>query len=41
MSNNQQTVPSHFIVFVPGYMGSQLKERDSDKIVWLDFTSCF
>ena len=28
--------PPHFIVLVPGYMGSRLKDRISGEIVWLD-----
>ena len=28
--------PPHFIVLVPGYMGSRLKDRNSGEIVWLD-----
>lgn len=28
--------PKHFIVVVPGYMGSLLRDPDSGKIVWLD-----
>jgi pimeloyl-ACP methyl ester carboxylesterase len=28
--------PQHFIVLVPGYMGSRLKDRNSGEIVWLD-----
>lgn len=32
-------VPPHFIVFVPGFMGSQLRDRTTGKTVWLDFSS--
>lgn len=39
MSNG---VPPHFIVIVPGYMGSKLRdpqESDPNKLVWIDFQS--
>lgn len=39
MPNETGGVPSHFIVFVPGIMGSQLRDRSTEKIVWVDFTS--
>ena len=29
--------PPHFIVIVPGYMGSQLRDKKTGEIVWLDF----
>lgn len=32
-------VPPHFIVIVPGYMGSKLRDRTTGEIVWVDFTS--
>lgn len=28
--------PKHFVVIVPGYMGSLLRDKQSGKIVWLD-----
>jgi pimeloyl-ACP methyl ester carboxylesterase len=28
--------PPHFIVFVPGYMGSRLRSRSTGKLVWID-----
>jgi len=28
--------PPHFIVFVPGYMGSRLRSRRTGKLVWID-----
>jgi pimeloyl-ACP methyl ester carboxylesterase len=32
-------VPPHFLVLVPGMMGSKLRDRRTGKIVWLDFDS--
>jgi len=31
--------PAHFVVIVPGYMGSKLRDRDTGKVVWVDFAS--
>jgi pimeloyl-ACP methyl ester carboxylesterase len=31
-----ELLPSHFIVIVPGYMGSKLRDRNTGEIVWLD-----
>lgn len=31
--------PPHFIVFIPGFLGSKLRDRTTGKIVWLDFSS--
>lgn len=31
--------PPHILVFVPGFLGSQLRDKRTGKIVWLDFTS--
>jgi hypothetical protein len=31
--------PPHFIVIVPGYMGSKLRSKKTGKIVWVDFRS--
>lgn len=31
--------PPHFIVIVPGYMGSRLRDRETGEIVWVDFSS--
>lgn len=31
--------PPHFIVFVPGYMGSRLRNRRTGELVWLDIPS--
>ncbi|MFN2199000.1 MAG: CHAT domain-containing protein [Anaerolineales bacterium] len=36
MSNQPRTPPKHFVVFVPGYMGSQLRSRSTGEIVWID-----
>lgn len=36
---NQEKVPPHFLVIVPGYMGSLLRNRKTGKPVWIDFTS--
>ena len=33
---NFSDVPSHFLVFVPGYMGSKLRHKESRRIYWLD-----
>lgn len=32
-------VPPHFVVFVPGYLGSRLRDKTTDQIVWGDFSS--
>ena len=32
-------IPPHFLVIVPGFMGSKLRDRTTGKIVWVDFTS--
>ena len=37
MDNLTPEVPNHFIVFIPGYMGSKLRSRSNNKILWLDF----
>ncbi len=39
MSHQPGTIPPHFIVIVPGYMGSKLRERTTGKILWVDFAS--
>jgi Lecithin:cholesterol acyltransferase len=31
--------PPHFIVIVPGYMGSNLRSRKTGRVVWLDFAT--
>jgi pimeloyl-ACP methyl ester carboxylesterase len=30
--------PEHIIVFVPGFMGSKLRDKKTGKLVWLDFS---
>jgi pimeloyl-ACP methyl ester carboxylesterase len=30
-------IPPHFLVIVPGYMGSQLRDKNTGEIVWIDF----
>lgn len=32
--------PLHFLVIVPGYMGSLLKDKKTGKMVWLDLPVC-
>jgi pimeloyl-ACP methyl ester carboxylesterase len=36
MSNMTNSIPNHFLVFVPGYMGSLLKDPQSGEMLWLD-----
>lgn len=36
---NPDGAPPHFIVVVPGYMGSQLRDRHTGEMVWIDLTS--
>ncbi len=31
--------PDHFIVLIPGYMGSKLRDKDTKKVVWMDVPS--
>lgn len=31
--------PPHFIVLVPGFMGSQLVDRETGEVVWIDFSN--
>ena len=33
------TIPNHILVFVPGYMGSTLRDKATGRNVWLDFSS--
>lgn len=33
------TIPNHFLVFVPGFMGSKLRDRATGEIVWIDLKS--
>lgn len=30
--------PEHFIVLVPGFMGSMLRDKNTKKVVWIDFS---
>lgn len=39
MSTRQREPPGHFIVIVPGYMGSKLRSRATGETVWVDFRS--
>ncbi len=39
MSATASGAPPHFLIFVPGIMGSQLYDRKAKKTVWLDFSS--
>lgn len=34
-----QGIPPHLLVFIPGFMGSRLRDLDTDEIVWLDFST--
>lgn len=33
------TIPNHFLVIVPGFMGSKLRDRATGEIVWIDLKS--
>jgi hypothetical protein len=39
MSDQSSQVPPHFVVLVPGYLGSKLRDKRSGEIVWVDFSS--
>lgn len=39
MSPQSGGVPSHFLVIVPGYMGSTLRDKTTGDVVWIDFGS--
>jgi pimeloyl-ACP methyl ester carboxylesterase len=39
MATTPGGTPDHFLVFVPGILGSKLRDRRTGKIVWLDFSS--
>ena len=39
MAATENTVPHHFLVIVPGYMGSKLRNRDTGEIVWVNTSS--
>lgn len=39
MTNSPGGAPPHFLVFVPGYMGSKLRDRRTGEIVWIDLSA--
>jgi pimeloyl-ACP methyl ester carboxylesterase len=39
MQNPPGRPPAHFLVLVPGYMGSKLRDPHTGKLVWVDFQS--
>jgi hypothetical protein len=39
VADTEKQLPKHFIVIVPGYMGSLLRSKKSGKVVWIDFPS--
>lgn len=39
MDTKSRELPAHFIVIVPGYMGSKLRSRAAGETVWVDFRS--
>lgn len=39
MSGQSSGIPPHFLVIVPGYMGSTLRDRNTGQTVWVDFSS--
>lgn len=39
MPTTADQVPPHFLVIVPGYMGSKLRDRTTGKTAWVDFQS--
>ncbi|HJQ33098.1 MAG TPA: hypothetical protein VJ866_13000 [Pyrinomonadaceae bacterium] len=38
MAKTSGEVPPHILVFVPGYMGSKLRDRNTKEVVWIDFS---
>jgi len=36
---SKKQAPPHFIVIVPGYMGSKLRKRDTKEVIWVDTSS--
>ena len=38
-STTDNGAPPHFIVIVPGYMGSKLRDKTTGELVWVDFGS--
>lgn len=39
MSPEANGVPNHFLVIVPGFLGSKLRSRTTDETVWIDFST--
>jgi hypothetical protein len=39
MSTVTNGVPPHFLVVIPGIMGSKLRDKTTGEIIWLDFSS--
>ena len=39
MSGQTGGIPPHFLVIVPGYMGSTLRDQNLGKTVWVDFST--
>lgn len=39
MTGNLGQVPPHFLVIVPGYMGSALRNKKSGQTIWVDFST--
>lgn len=39
MSPSSQGVPPHILVFVPGYMGSKLRDPETKEVLWVDFSN--
>jgi pimeloyl-ACP methyl ester carboxylesterase len=35
----EMSIPNHILVFVPGYMGSTLRDKATGRNVWLDFST--
>jgi pimeloyl-ACP methyl ester carboxylesterase len=33
---SQNEIPPHFVVIVPGYMGSKLRDKTTGKVIWID-----
>ena len=32
-------IPPHYLIIIPGFMGSKLRKKSSGEVVWLDFSS--
>jgi hypothetical protein len=39
LNETSNIAPPHFIVIVPGYMGSKLRDKKTGEIIWIDFSS--